>query len=175
MSHERVLLDGHNAMHRLGLGDGPQKARRDEIIRRFSRLAPDATIYFDGHRDSGDDPHPNTRVGSVRVVYCNDREADDEILDAVREHATPSRLLVVSDDRRVTGTAKQHGARISGVRDFFGRAPIGGRAAAARRAPRDILHDLEGGERVEPRTRSVGKAFTPADFGLPDEVDLDDA
>ncbi len=168
---ERVLVDGHNAMHRLGIADGPQKPRREEIVRRVGAIARTATVYFDAHRGTGE-PQANTQMGSVRVVYCYDAEADHEILTAVRDADDPRALLVVSDDREVTGKSRQLGARASTVADFFGRVPIGGRAAAQRRSPQQILQSLEDAPKSAPRKPLVEDAMTPWDFDLPEDVDL---
>jgi len=89
----------------------------------------------------------------VRVVFSRSREADDAIVDAVRDAAQPGRLLVVTDDLELARRVGQLGARTARVRSFF----AGESEPAA-----------EG-----PEKPSGAGGFTAADFGLPDEIDLD--
>ncbi len=145
----RALIDGHNAIHALRLKASKHEELRRELARRVLAVDPDATIYFDA-KHAGPLPFDSAREGGVRVVYCRHRDADDEILDAVRDAERPRELLVVTNDREVKGRAAQLGARVSGVADFF--------------------------ERPAPKKRGEGGGggYSPADFGLPDEIDTDD-
>ncbi|MGH7163323.1 MAG: NYN domain-containing protein [Planctomycetota bacterium] len=150
----RVLVDGHNAIYALKLGAGDHAAQRRQLLALVASRAPDAVVYFDA-RNAPAGSAGNAREGGVRVEYCRGREADAAILDAVRHAERPEELRVVTNDREVRGSAAQLGARVSSVREFFGERKRD-RAAAKPPPPADL-----------PR-------FTPADFGLPDEVDLDD-
>ena len=193
---ESILIDGHNAMHRLGVAEGDQQARRSEFVQRVARFAPRATVYFDGRPDlrrpnhGGEgDPRPDerdrergisrSRLHGLWVVHCNHREADAEIVAEVRGASDPGRLLIVSDDREVTGRCRQLGARTSGVRAFFSReqpAAPSGRDGRRRRSPAAILRaaveQADAGK--PPRRKARETRLTAADFGLPDEVDLGD-
>ena len=154
-----VLVDGHNAMGALKVHGATHEARRRELLRRVAAAAPHATVYFDASNAPSDIIEAYSEYG-MHVVYCRDREADAAILDRVRSEAVPGRLVVVSNDREVAGRAGQLGAQTSGVVEFFGPGPIAPVEGAARgpgaRMPRGRIR------------------FEPKDFGLPDEVDLDD-
>ena len=154
----KVLVDGHNAMGALRVRGETHEARRRELLRRVASVAPRATVFFDASRAPAGILMAYSEQG-LHVVYCRDREADAAILERVRDAAVPARLVVISNDREVTGRAAQLGAQTSGVREFFGPGPIAPVEGAAR-AP---------GPRRLPRIR-----FKPSDFGLPDSVDLDD-
>ncbi|MFQ5844238.1 MAG: NYN domain-containing protein [Planctomycetota bacterium] len=148
-----ILVDGHNALHRLGLGGEEHETARRSVLRRVRAVAPDATVFFDARHAPSGVPH-TAREAGLRVVYCQGREADAEIIERVRESGRPHRLLVVTDDRELAGRVRQLGARPVAVREFFG--PDAPPRSGEPRPPIDL-----------PR-------FEPGDFGLPDEVDLGD-
>ena len=155
----QVLVDGHNAMGALRVQGVTHEARRRELLRRVSAAAPHATVYFDAANAPEGIIEAYSEQG-VHVVYCRDREADAAIVERVRNAPIPGRLVVISNDREVVGRASQLGAQTSGVVEFFGPGPIAPVEGAA----------LAPGARL-PRGRI---RFEPKDFGLPDEVDLDD-
>jgi hypothetical protein len=146
----RVLVDGHNALFALRLRGGDHAALRRALALRVAEVDRKATVFFDAKRAP-----PGARVqgseGGARVVYCRGRDADEEILDRVRGAARPGSVLVVTDDRELRGRAAQLGAKVCKVEEFF-----------SRRA------------RPEGKPERGAGGFTPADFGLPDVVDLDD-
>jgi hypothetical protein len=83
--------------------------------------------------------------------------ADEAIVALVRAHegkAGALPLCVVTDDRELRGRAAQLGAETASVHAWFG-GPEAGPAAEAE------------------RPRAAGPPMTPADFGLPDTLDLD--
>ncbi|MCZ6574780.1 MAG: NYN domain-containing protein [Planctomycetota bacterium] len=150
-----VLIDGHNALHRLGLwGKGDHEQARRTLLSKVRRAAPEAIVFFDA-RDAPAGIPRRAREDGVRVVYCSRREADAEILDRVRNSSLAQGLLVVTDDRELAGRAQQLGARHEAVAEFFeaGGAP---------------LEPGPGADSVElPK-------FKAEDFDLPDEIDLED-
>jgi len=80
----RALVDGHNAIHALGLRAASREEERRELGRRVLAVDPDATVYFDA-KGAPPMPFDAAREGGVRVVYCRHRDADEEILDAARD------------------------------------------------------------------------------------------
>jgi hypothetical protein len=150
----RVLVDGHNAMYALGVSGNNHEARRMALLRRVSAVAPEAVVYFDARNASPDQGFDRTREAGMRVKYCRTREADAAILEAVKEDSQPGRIIVVTRDREVAGRCAQLGAR-----------PI---------SPTDFLAQTEEPDVAEPTRKFPTMRFTPADFGLPDYVDLDD-
>ena len=150
-----AVVDGHNAIGRLGITAADDEGRRRVLLARVARVTTDATVFFDAQ---GAPPLAPTvdREGGLDVRFSRAREADEEILAFVRAAAQPGALLVVTDDRELSGRARQAGAKASGVAEFFASAP----APAAQ----------------EPRARAPGGAggrpMTAADFGLPAVIDL---
>jgi predicted RNA-binding protein with PIN domain len=151
----RALIDGHNALGALRIRRKTHEAARHELLRRVAVAPMRAKVYFDAREAPRDLPEARSELG-VEVYYCRRREADQAILDEVRDAADARELVVVTNDREVAGRATQLGARAVGVAEFLGAAEEGSPAGEVRRLPQ-----------IHPR-------LTPADFGLPDEVDLSD-
>ncbi len=152
-----VFVDGHNALFALGVDAGGHEADRGALVAdvrgRVRRLAPGATVFFDGRPPGGEFAESSAR--GVRVVFSGAREADDAIVDAVRDADEPGRVLVVTDDLALSRRVAQLGAKTTRVRTFFSRRVDG---------------------QVEPpdvKPADCGE-FTAADFGLPETIDLDD-
>jgi len=107
-----VLVDGYNVTLRAwpDLDLAEQRRRLEQGVARLaSRYPATFTLVFDG---SGEGGRPARRAASaVRVRFTPvDREADDEILDAVDALDPAVSVLVVSDDRRVIDGAAARGA-----------------------------------------------------------------
>lgn len=151
-----VFVDGHNALHVLGIDAGNHEADRGALIadvrERVRKLTPGATVFFDGHPPGGE--FASSQARGVQVVFSLSREADDSIVDAVRDADQTGRILVVTDDLELARRVAQLGAKTTRVRKFFSRG-----------APPDE-------DPSEKPTDSGG--FTAADFGLPEVIDLDD-
>ncbi len=151
-----VFVDGHNALRVLGVDAGNHEADRGALIadvrERVRHLTPGATVFFDGHPPGGE--FASSQVRGVRVVFSLSREADDSIVDAVRDANEAGQVLVVTDDLGLARRVTQLGAKTTRVRKFFSRG-----------AP--AVEDVH-----EKPTDSGG--FTAADFGLPEVIDLND-
>jgi hypothetical protein len=149
-----TLVDGHNALHRLGLDTGTHEGDRRALLRRVRAIDPGAVVYFDARHAPPGLPTTSREEG-VAVRYCRGEEADDAILRVVRNRDRPETLTVVTDDSEVSGVSRQLGAKTASVRRWFG----------GRRPGREPPGATD-------RTGPAG--FTPGDFGLPSEIDLDD-
>ena len=116
-----VFVDGHNALNVLGVDQGNHEADRGSLIRevreRVRLMTPGATVFFDGHPPPGEFAASQSR--GVRVVFSMNREADDDIVDAVRDADDPRRVLVVTDDLGLSRRVQQLGAVAQRVRAFF--------------------------------------------------------
>lgn len=146
--NHQTLVDGHNAMHRLRLAGAPVETLRERLVARVRAAAPrGATVFFDGHPSSG--AFGGTEDRGVTVRYSGDREADEAIVEHVREARHPRRLVVVTDDLELARRAEQIGASSMRVAQFFA--------------------DVSAPEAPE---KPVSGGFCAADFGLPDEIDL---
>jgi len=153
----KVLIDGHNALGALEIHGRTHEERRHALMCRVAGLAPGATVFFDARRAPAG-LFEREALHGILAIYCREREADDFILDAVRDSANPTQVLVVTNDRQIAGTARQHGAKVSAVADFFRE-----RRESPGASP-TTLHQR--------RRHYVKLDLSASDFGLPDEVDL---
>jgi hypothetical protein len=117
------LVDGFNVLHAGVLGDGeraewwrePSRARLLELARSFDDPEAEVWIVFDG-------PHPAPATPAtprLRVVFAT--SADDWLLSRVRDAPDPSRLGVVTGDRRLAIRSRRRGARVIRPREFLDR------------------------------------------------------
>ncbi len=85
------------------------------FARRFPD--PDAEIWliFDGRRA----PENPERGSQPRLRLHFAPSADDWIVERVRGDGDPSRIAVVSGDRRLTGRSRHHGAAVVSPRLFL--------------------------------------------------------
>ena len=149
-----VLVDAHNAIHRLRVRGRDIEAMRAVIVARVRTIMPrGATVHFDGHPPAG--AFGGTEDRGVTIRYSGSAEADDAILEELRATRTPGRYTVVTDDLELARRAEQLGAASVRIRHFF-TEPAG--------HPRV--------QESHARARPTGDAFRPSDFDLPEIVDL---
>ncbi len=151
----RALVDGHNALGALRIRAKTHEAARHALLRRVATARLRAKVFFDAREAPPDLAEARSELG-VEVYYCRRREADQAILDEVRAADDARELVVVTNDREVAGRAVQLGARSVGVAEFLGEPEREGGGGDVRRLPQ-----------IHPR-------LEPEDFGLPEEVDLND-
>jgi predicted RNA-binding protein with PIN domain len=112
------LIDGFNLIHKISLLKHSLSPRNDliQFIRR-NRLAGSGNnrvvIVFDGY-DNGE-----TSEREYRILFSDDRTADEVIRDELKKTGNKTQIVVVSDDREVRGFARVEGARTLGTRDFL--------------------------------------------------------
>jgi hypothetical protein len=161
-----VVVDAYNAAWRL-FGDlgGDLDAARRRLVERVRGASPGKLVPGGvGRVHLVFDTLPGAfraglqgREGKVSWHYATG-SADELILDRLRDRAGREgmpHVVLITNDRELAGRARQLGARIVGIDEFFGpdTGPPPGRPIAYE-----------------------GPPFTPADFDLPDgEIDLTDA
>ena len=126
----RLLIDGYNLLHALGMQPrrasprGLEKARRRMVRELRSRLSADelrhTVIIFDASRpvpseetDSGGDEGPAVHFSS------NYPDADEMIIDLIAKHSAPRKLTVVSSDHRIQQAAARRRARVCDSEPWF--------------------------------------------------------
>ena len=129
MRKKIAIVDGYNVIYR-----SPELRRRLDISLLSAReglieccqrwLSGSGTIsefviVFDGN--SSVMPVSGSGGGyGVRVVFTATKEdADDRILDLVRNGGASVKYVVISSDNYVTGNARRHGAEVMSSSDFL--------------------------------------------------------
>jgi hypothetical protein len=143
-----LIVDAANVLHAAGVPRGPDGVAWLLGSLESGRYAGlDITIVCDGVPGAA---HPTlTRLvsgsRSRRVLYAavppHDREADDVIEHLLHDARHPSRLTVVSSDRRLRDAARGAGARSIGSREFVAHLETD----AAKRATRKPEGGLDAG------------------------------
>lgn len=124
------LVDGFNVLH-AGVLRGRNRAdwwkepRRAELVRLASQFAGGAEIWivFDGPHSQGSNQEAADDAPRVRQIFAP--SADQWLLGRVKNAGDPSRLAVVTADRRVAERARRRGARIVSPRAFLERCELG--------------------------------------------------
>lgn len=104
-----ALIDGYNvikrhpAWKRAGAAEGRARLIRHLGILRWPVPVTRTVIVFDGPSES------LQRITATLQVRFAAPSADAWIQDTIRASRSPSRLLLVSDDRDILTTAKSHG------------------------------------------------------------------
>jgi predicted RNA-binding protein with PIN domain len=119
---ELWLVDGFNVVQVALLGGREREVwwgaeRRDELMARAARLSAGGArveVVFDGPRPARDAEGPGPRQ-----VFAD--SADAWLLARVKEAADPSRLAVVTADRRLAGRVRHRGARVVAPSEFLRR------------------------------------------------------
>jgi hypothetical protein len=92
--------------------------RRDELLEiaaRFDDRSAEVWVVFDGPREA--DVRDDTR--GPHPVFAP--SADAWLLERVRAADDPSRIAIVTADRKVADRARHRGARVYAPRDFLAR------------------------------------------------------
>jgi predicted RNA-binding protein with PIN domain len=125
----RFLIDGYNLLHAVWPGEGrhlraqawPRFRRRllDRLLNRYGTAAGDVTVVFDASRSPEAAPARDDSRGVHVLFAVGYPAADDLIEELIRTDSAPSRLTVVSDDRRVRDAARRRGCSVAGCLDYF--------------------------------------------------------
>ena len=125
----RWLIDGYNVMHAGGRA-GPRLGREgfDRARRRFldelaDAMGPDraaaTTVVFDANLPPRDFPLETTYHGLHLVFALGDENADARIEQMIGQDSNPSKLTVVSSDRRIRLAAARRRARPMTAETFW--------------------------------------------------------
>lgn len=122
---ELWLVDGFNVVQVALLGGREREIwwgaeRREELLDRAARLTEQGArveVVFDGQR-----PAPDAEGAGPRQVFAD--SADAWLLARVKQAADPTRLAVVTADRRLAGRVRHQGARVVSPSDFLRRCGV---------------------------------------------------
>lgn len=138
------LVDGFNLLHAVLLGGEERSqwwtaAARERVLAAVEEATRagdrDATVtpggaaasassqssvwvVFDGNRSASDTP--TSEAGRLQSVFAP--SADEWLVRRVKQAREPSRVVVVTADRKLANRARHHGAQVLSPRDFLARA-----------------------------------------------------
>lgn len=153
-----VLVDGTNALRALGVDAGGYEADRGALLADVRSRTRRGVVFFDGYPPPGEFAESQAR--GVRVVFSKGREADEAIVDAVRDADDPRRALVVTDDLGLARRASQIGAKTSRVRAFF--APRAAAAPGCGTRETQVAHPSDARGLSDAEISEMERAFTDA-------------
>lgn len=122
----KIIIDGYNLLKSRAFAASSEmslEAQRDHLIRLLrgyaARHRRKITIAFDNSLFPGQHTH---QEGRVKVVFSRPgQEADEVIKRFVRKEKDKQGLIVVSSDREIQYTAKDHGVKVVSSEEFSGQ------------------------------------------------------
>jgi predicted RNA-binding protein with PIN domain len=131
MAERFLIIDGYNLMHAAGMarqkyGPGELQRCRERflgfLVDKLSVAeAAAALVVFDAREPPRGIPHEH-RIGGVQVLFAHPiGDADAAIEQQLADHGAPSRVTLVSSDRRLQAAARQCRARFVSSQSFFER------------------------------------------------------
>jgi hypothetical protein len=122
-------------------------------------------VFFDGHPPGGE--FAASQVRGVRVVFSLHREADDAIVDAVRDADQAGQVLVVTDDLDLARRAAQLGAKSTRVRTFFAAAPTDAREGDEKPSGAGSAHAADAGGLTDDEIARMERAHVSGERRTP--------
>ena len=116
---DSYLIDGYNLIHALGMiqrdlpAGGLEESRRRLMMFLLQAFAADVsvTIVFDAQHGPRHLPRQQTHQGLHVEFAPAGQSADDRIEELIEDCASPSALVVVSNDMRLQDAARRKGSR----------------------------------------------------------------
>ena len=91
--------------------------RHIEWNRPQGSAANQVTVIFDGYGNADGRSISST----VKVIYSQDRSADDKIKSMVSSAANKKTIIVVTNDREIQYAVRAEGAKVCRVDEFLGK------------------------------------------------------
>lgn len=143
---KKLLIDGYNLLNSRAFSVAEHldlEGKRDHLLKVLKSYGKQESLHISVVFDNAS--HPMRQVSRGRhflVIFCRPgEEADDELKQMIRKSAGQPDIAVVSSDRSIQFTAKDHGIAVISSEAFcrMMRTP---QAAPARSAPPPLPKDL---------------------------------
>jgi len=114
------IIDGWNVVHKLKkikTAARPRQALVDHIRKHglTGSVNNKVIVVFDGFFPLDEmRPEPD-----YRIMFSEEREADDLIIEQIERGNNPKQKVVVSDDRKIVSAARLKGVKVLPVREFI--------------------------------------------------------
>jgi len=123
-----LIVDGYNVIYGIPkieeLLDESLEAARIGLVRlllEFKGSRKDVEriyVVFDG-RAEGADEETSAAPGITAIYTHSKKDADDKILEIIKDSTGPHLITVISNDNFLYNNARVHGARIKTVKEFL--------------------------------------------------------
>lgn len=160
MSARFLIIDGYNLLHAAGMAQrnyshGDLQRCRTRLIRfLLSKLSPAelerATLVFDARVPPPDRPN-EFRITGMRVQFANPGgDADEMIEKLLAMHSSPTRVTLISSDRRLQTAARRRHARAVGSEAFFDQMSGRDRPARGEKSGKNPYDEIKQGPALSP-------------------------
>jgi len=128
-----LIIDGYNVIYAIPeleelLGESLEAARAG-LVRLLTRAKDSRRdierlyVVFDGRAD--DDDGESTVAPGITAIYTQrKKDADQKIVEMVRDAARADAITVVSNDNFLYNNVRAHGAYVEGVEEFCRRYKV---------------------------------------------------
>jgi predicted RNA-binding protein with PIN domain len=121
----QIIIDGYNLLKSVDIGtirkEKLEIARENllQLLNSFQQLSRhEIVVVFDSNSAEGS--KNVTHFGKIKVVFSGQgMEADDIIKHWIRKKGDKSSLTIVSSDNEIKNTAKDHGVKVLGSKEFW--------------------------------------------------------
>ena len=115
------IFDGYNFIHKIpelkqAMDEGPRQARRAlaaylvDLAPRLGVKPAEFLVVYDGREEYDG---LGGEAGPIRSVFSRGvRDADECVIDRVREAGDTGKVTVVSDDNMIANNVRVHGAKV---------------------------------------------------------------
>lgn len=123
------IIDGYNVVKQVSpwLDMALEEARKSflEFIQDkqlAGSLRNKITVVFDGRDDVFYLPAYSDDTPLIRIIFSKGETADDVILKILNNSSNPKNIVVVSDDRALSLSARSSGAQLMQVKEFLAKS-----------------------------------------------------
>lgn len=125
MKGKIIIIDGYNLIKspRVSFPQANSLEAQREYLLQILQSSPalrnrQVTVVFDGGEPF---PGPHTYTyGHIRLVFSGPRKTADEVIQQmIRKASRPAELHIVTSDRRIQFTARDHGAIVTDSPTFW--------------------------------------------------------
>lgn len=115
-------VDGYNLLFRLAPKKNSLDLNRSAVISSLNRIASQLhlriTLVFDATQQKERLGVARGNYDAIEIVYTENKNADNYILEEVENATAPSQITIVTSDRELAGRAKQLGAQTLSISEF---------------------------------------------------------
>ena len=141
---KKYIIDGNNLIGKISsvnrIHNKDKQASREKLAflieRYFVEKKAKVTLHFDGYANLP------IKISKVKIVYSDNRTADDTIKDQIEGIKSRKNIIVVTSDNNVKEFARVCGCEVTSSEDF-GREITEGKKVDDEKERIDEINDVE--------------------------------